>query len=181
MTTDGINGIQSTNGVQKSSLNPVLKELAKNLGAIELPKSKQAITKADMETALNEPRTGKAMLDLLEKSPVGLGNQQSGAEIEKLGYAFVGTAYHIGAPAVYGSQNGGTIKVYSGKGTAEMGENERKTVYQNGNYIQESFYDEAGKLTKCNIRIKNDVTGSTEPNGMFTMFYNENGKRCFIR
>ena len=62
-----------------------------------------------------------------------------------------------------------------------MGEDQRKTVYEKDNYRQEMFYDENGKLTTCEIRIKNKTTGMTDPAGMMTMFYNEQGKRCFIR
>lgn len=87
----------------------------------------------------------------------------------------------MGAPVTYTSPDGGTITVYNGKGTKEMGEDQRKTVYQNGNYIQESFYDENGKLTKCRIRIKSDVTGMTDPNGHLEMYYNEKGQRVFTR
>ncbi len=79
-----------------------------------------------------------------------------------MGYTFAATAYHIGAPVIYESTDGGTITVYNGKGSAEMGEDKRKIVYQNGRYTQEMFYDGNGKLTKGQIKIKNEVVGFTE-------------------
>ena len=185
MTLDGIHGIQGSNQVQETGKsqrqNPLLKHVEIQMTKKEGGTTQKKVTKQDTERALNEPSVGKAVMGLLAKSPVGLGNQQSREEIEALGYTFTQTAYHIGAPVTYESPDGGTITVYNGKGTKEMGENQRKTVYQNGNYIQESFYDENGKLTKCEIKIKSDVTGMTDPNGRFTMFYNDKGERCFIR
>ena len=71
--------------------------------------------------------------------------------------------------------------MYPGGGTAEMGEDKRKVVYENGRYKQEIFYDDTGKMTKCEIHIKNDITGSTEPHGRFSLFYNDKGKLSVIR
>ena len=184
MALDGINGVQGNNQVYKTDSvkkadQSKSSELIKMTSESKIAKKK--ITKQDTEQALNEPRTGKAVLGLLEKSPVGLGNQQTKEEITNLGYTFAGTAYYPGAPVIYNSHDGGTITVYDGRGSSNMGENIRKTVYENGNYKQEMFYDADGKLKKCDIRIKSEVTGLTEPNGRFTMFYNEEGKQCFIR
>ena len=184
MGIDGINDLSKAFDAQKVA--NVQSEKNQKLSAqlhIKLPETKatKKITKQDAEHALNEPRTGKAITGLLEKSPVGLGNQQSREEIENLGYMFTITAYHHGAPVVYQSADGGTITVYNGKGTAAMGEDKRKTVYENGNYRQEMIYDEQGKLVECNIRIKDEVTGMTDPNGMLTMICNDDGKFTYIR
>ena len=52
-----------------------------------------------------------------------------------MGYLDTGmNAYHIGAPIRFSSTDGGTITVYDGKGTANMGEDKRKIVYENGRY-----------------------------------------------
>ena len=184
MALDGINGVQGNSQIfsnSKQNVGQPAQKIPIQMNKFEGGVAQKKITAQDAEKAINEPRTGKAVMDLIEKSPVGLGKQQSKQEIENLGYTFKQTAYHIGAPVVYESSDGGTITVYNGKGTAEMGENERKTIYENGIYKQVMLYDENGKLKECEIRIKNKITGMTDPDGMFDMFYNEKGQRCFIR
>ncbi len=76
---------------------------------------------------------------------------------------------HIGAPKIFTSSDGGTITVYDGKGTAEMGEDKRKIVYQNGRYTQEMYYDENGKLTQGKMVIKDKIAGFTEQQYDFIM------------
>ncbi len=183
MALDGINGVQGNNQIppnSKQNVEQLAQKIQIQMNKFEGGIAQKKITEQDTEKALNEPSAGKATLGLLEKSPVGEGNQQSREEIEALGYTFTQTAYHIGAPVTYESPDGGTITVYNGKGTKEMGENERKTVYKNGNYEQVTYYDENGKFKKCDIKIKNPVTGLTDPFGMLTMFYNKKGERVFI-
>ena len=182
MTMDKLNGVSQAGNVSSANLGTSSAQSQKPIQNIEMPKSNtvKKITQKDTDQALNEPSSSKATMDLLEKSPVGEGNQQSKEEIEALGYTFTQTAYHIGAPVIYTSADGGTITVYNGKGTAERGENERKTVYKNGNYQQETYYDENGKFKKCRIEIMDPITGLREPYGMFVMFYDSTGKRCFI-
>lgn len=182
----GIDKLNGANGVSKASQtsnSQKLEELAKlQIQQIQMPSTKalKKVTNQDVEQVLNEPSPIKAFKNLMDKSPVGLGQEPTKEDLEKLGYTFAQTAYHIGAPVVYKSGDGGSITVYNGKGSAEMGENIRKTVYENGRYKQEMFYDESGNLAKCEIRIKDEL-GLTEPNGRITMFYNNDGKPCFIR
>lgn len=106
---------------------------------------------------------------LLSNSPIGLGNQPAKEDIESMGYQFSLTAMHIGAPMIFTSSDGGTITVYDGKGTAEMGEDKRKIVYQNGRFTQEMYYDENGKLTNGQMIIKDKIAGFTEQQYDFIM------------
>ena len=127
------------------------------------------ITEKNIETAVNEPSSKKALNELLNNSPIGLTEHQSSNNIEQMGYTFVGTGYHQGAPKIYQSSDGGTITVYDGKGTANMGEDKKKIVYQNGRYTQEMYYDDNGKLTGGKVTIKDDVAGFTEKQYDFTV------------
>lgn len=138
------------------------------------PNATKQVTPQDLEQALNEPRPSKAMKLLLAKSPLDL----EGSDFTKMGYQWAGTAYHIGAPTWYESGDGGRITVYSGRGTKEMGEDVRKTVYEKGNYKQEMFYDENGKLTRCSITIIDPVTG--KPERKLDRFIDENGRECYV-
>ena len=95
------------------------------------------VTKEDIENFVNEPRPAKAANGILEKSPVGLGAELSNEDLEKMGYKFVNTGYHIGAPAIYESSDGGRVRLYRGGGSPEAGEDKRKIVYEKGNLIQE--------------------------------------------
>ncbi len=139
--------------------------------------STKQITSNDIENFLNEPRPSKAAKGVLEKSPVGLGNEPTKQDFEKMGYEFAGTQYHMGAPVIYKSSDGGTITIYNGKGSAEMGEDKRKIVYQKGNLIQEMYYDDNGKLKEGKIIVKDKLTGFQERNVGFWM---ENGKMSYI-
>ena len=135
------------------------------------------VTSGDIEDFLNEPRPSKAANALLEKSPVGLGSEPTSDDFKKMGYEFAGTQYHIGAPVYYESADGGKITIYDGKGTAEMGEDKRKIVYEKGNLIQEMYYDDNGNLKTGKIIVKDKVAGFSERSiGLFM----ENGKPGFI-
>ena len=127
------------------------------------------ITENDIENAVNEPSSLKAAKSLLANSPIGLNDMPDKETLEKMGYSFAATAMHIGAPMVYKSPDGGTITVYNGNGTAEMGEDKRKIVYQNGRYTQEMYYDDNGKLTDGKIIIKDNIAGFTEVQYDFTV------------
>ena len=129
----------------------------------------KVVTDAVIEQALEQSTGRKSVNLLLNNSPVGLGEHPSDEDIQNAGYTFVSSAYHMGAPAIYKSADGSTISVYSGKGSAEMGEDKRKIVYQAGRYTQEMFYDENGKLTNGRIIIKDKVAGFTEQQYDFTI------------
>ena len=131
--------------------------------------AKKKITNKNIETAMNEPSSRKAIKGLLEKSPVGLTNIPNGDDLSSMGYQVSFTAYHIGAPVTYESYDGGRITVYNGKGSAEMGEDKKKVVYTNGRYTQEMYYDDNGNLTAGKIIIKDDVAGFTEEQYNFTV------------
>ena len=79
---------------------------------------------------MNDPYSEKGIKNLLQKSPIGLGDAPTKQDIEKMGYNFKMTAFHIGAPVTYESTDGGTITVYDGKGDANMGEDQRKIIYK---------------------------------------------------
>lgn len=165
--TEVSNLVQRTNSgnnnstVRKTDINnvPIAKE--------GVP-SKQ-VTDAVIEQALKQSSGSKSVNLLLSNSPIGLGNQPSKEDIQNAGYTFENTAYHIGAPVVYKSGDGSTITFYDGRGTAEMGENERKIVYKTDRFIQEMFYDENGRLTKGKMIIKDKVAGFTEQQYDFIM------------
>lgn len=140
-------------------------------------KATKQVTSEDVEKFLNEPRPSKAAQGLLEKSPIGLGAEPSKEDIKKMGYEFAGTSYHKGAPITYKSADGGTITVYNGEGTAEMGEDKRKIVYQKGNLIQEMYYDDNGNFKEGKILIKDNIAGFEERK---ISFLTENGKTSFI-
>ena len=140
-------------------------------------KATKQVTAGDIEAFLNEPRPSKAAKGLLEKSPVGLGAEPSKDDFKKMGYEFAGTQYHIGAPVYYESADGGKITVYDGNGTAEMGEDKRKIVYEKGNLIQEMYYDDNGNLKTGKITVKDKVAGFPERSIRLAM---ENGKPCFV-
>ena len=162
MALEGINGI-STNVTAAGNLKKA--ENTASQFQIKFPGGKPAskrVTEQNIETALNEISSSKAVKGLLSNSPIGLTDQPSKEDIENMGYGFYQTAHHIGAPVTYKSADGGTITVYNGKGEASAGEGSRKIVYQNGRYLQEMFYDENGKLTKGQIKIKDGVAGFTE-------------------
>lgn len=145
----------------KSALNSVMPQNVKG--------EPKKVTNELIELALNQPSGKRAVNLLLNNSPVGLGNQPNGEDIENAGFTFTGTAFHIGAPKFYKSADGATITVYPGGGTAESGEDKRKIVYQTDRYTQEMFYDENGKLTKGEITIKDKVAGFTEEKYSFLM------------
>lgn len=120
------------------------------------------LTPVDIEMyVINDPYSKKGIKDLLQKSPIGLGNEPRKQDIENMGYSFKSTAYHIGAPVTYQSADGGTITVYDGKGTSEAGEDKRKIIYKKGNLVQEMYYDDNGKLTGGTIAVKS-ILKSTE-------------------
>lgn len=159
-----LEGTQKTGNTRKNQIGLIMQN-----GSTATKK----ITSEDIEKAVNEPSSRKAIKGLLANSPLGLTEVLSNDSIEKMGYTFVGTAFHKGAPALYKSADGGTITVYSGKGTAEMGEDKRKIVYQNDRYTQEMYYDENGKLTQGKIIIKDNVAGFTEAQYDFIVKDNE--------
>ena len=173
MSMDGINDVQkimtniSSSSVQKNtqetkqSFVPINKGVGGN--------ASKRVTDAVIEHALNQPSARKSINMLLSNSPIGLGNQLAKEDIESMGYQFSLTAMHIGAPMIFTSSDGGTITVYDGKGTAEMGEDKRKIVYQNGRYTQEMYYDESGKLTNGQMIIKDKIAGFTEQQYAFIM------------
>lgn len=185
MGTNGING-----NFQSPDLEQIMAEIKKLSGGgdnkkvsskklqIKMPESKatQKITKQDVESALNEPSCSKAMNNLLAKSPIGL--EKSGKSYEDMGYTWLGTAYHKGAPTLFQSADGGKITTYPGGGNPEMGEDKQKIVYENGNYKQEMFYDDKGNLRQCTITIRNEFTGGVERK--MDMLIDENGKKSFI-
>ena len=127
------------------------------------------VTSKEIDKAVNEPSPRKATKMLLSNSPIGLGDMPEQKTLEKMGYTFANTGYHKGAPVIYESKGGGTITVYDGKGSAEMGEDKRKIVYQNGRYTQEMYYDDNGKLTAGKIIIKDNIAGFTEVQYDFTV------------
>lgn len=137
----------------------------------------KSITKTNIEDFLNEPHPSKAAANILKNSPVGLGKEPTKEDFEKMGYQFAGTEYHIGAPVTYKSGDGGTITVYNGKGSPNMGEDERKIIYQKGNLIQEMYYDENGNLQKGKIMVKDNIAGYTERK--IDLFV-DNGKISYI-
>lgn len=174
MNMDGINASQGLSNVQLNSLESGLKIKKekpqdlfplKNVGG----NASKKVTDTVIEHALNQPSARKSINMLLTNSPIGLGNQPTKKDIESMGYQFSLTAMHHGAPMIYESADGGTITVYDGKGTAEMGEDKRKIVYQNGRYTQEMYYDENGKLTQGKMVIKDKVAGFTEQQYDFIM------------
>ena len=105
------------------------------------------------------------------------GAEPTSDDFKKMGYEFAGTQYHIGAPVYYESADGGKITIYDGKGTAEMGEDKRKIVYEKGNLIQEMYYDDNGNLKTGKIIVKDNVAGFPERSIRLAM---ENGKPSFI-
>ncbi len=111
---------------------------------------------------MNDPYSAKGIKNLLQKSPIGLGDAPTKQDIEKMGYNFKMTAMHIGAPMIYESPDGGTITVYDGKGDANMGEDQRKVIYQKGNLVQTMYYDDNGKLRSGNITVRSAITNSKE-------------------
>ena len=141
-----------------------MQKLGLKLQKSEGGKAKIKVSENDIEKALNEPSPTKALKELMNKSPIG--KQE---KLEDMGYKWHSTAYHLGAPTTYQSSDGGTVTIYPGGGTAEMGEDKRKTVYENGRFKQEMFYDENGKLTGGKIIIKDNVAGFTERQIDFTM------------
>lgn len=145
--------------------NNKIEELKSKL-IIKMPggKATTKVSEKDVEKALNEPSPHKAIKGLLEKSPIG--KQE---KLQDMGYEWHGTAYHPSAPTIYKSSDGGTVTVYPGGGTAEMGEDKRKTVYENGRFKQEMYYDEKGNLTGGKIIIKDNIAGFTERQIDFTM------------
>lgn len=133
--------------------------------------SKQ-ITKDDIENFKNEPNQEKAINNILQKSPIGLGKEPTKEELKKSGYAFTQTAYHLGAPNIFESTDGGKITVYDGRGTAEMGEDKKKIVYEKDGLIQEMVYDENGKLELGSIKVKDGIANSTERSINFVLQHN---------
>ena len=131
--------------------------------------SLKQVTDAVIEQALEQSSGHKSVNLLLSNSPIGLGNQPNKEDIQNAGYTFVTTAFHLGAPAIYKSGDGSTITVYSGGGSAEMGEDKRKIVYQTDRFTQEMFYDENGRLTNGKMIIKDKVAGFTEQQYDFIM------------
>lgn len=111
---------------------------------------------------MNDPYSEKGIKNLLQKSPIGLGDAPTKQDIEKMGYNFKMTAFHIGAPVTYESPDGGTITVYDGKGDANMGEDQRKIIYKKGNLVQTMYYDNNGKLRAGNITVRSAITNSKE-------------------
>lgn len=175
MTIDGINGITQNSKVESQKPGNIIERLSAKLHVpIENNgKTTVKVTNKDIENALYETSTKNAITGLLSKSPLGLEAQPTKENIENKGYTFYQTAYHIGAPVIYKSPEGGTITVYNGKGDAKSGENERKIIYQDDRYVQEMFYDENGKLVKGSITIKDKVAGFTEERFTFLV---ENNK-----
>lgn len=176
MAMDGINWSQKLSNEQlNASANSVqTRTEATKQNFIPLNRgvgndASKRITDTVIEHSLNQPSARKSVNMLLSNSPVGLGNQPSDEDIESMGYQFSLTAMHIGAPKIFTSSDGGTITVYDGKGTAEMGEDKRKIVYQNGRYTQEMYYDENGKLTQGKMVIKDKIAGFTEQQYDFIM------------
>lgn len=139
--------------------------------------TKKQVTKEDIENFVNEPRPAKATNLILEKSPVGLGAELSNEDLEKMGYKFVYTGYHIGAPAIYESSDGGRVRLYRGGGSPEAGEDKRKIVYEKGNLIQEMYYDDNGNLKTGKISVKDKLAGFIEKSVDIVV---ENGKTSFI-
>lgn len=134
--------------------------------------AQRKVTQDVVDKALNEPSSHKALKTLLANSPVGFGNQSSALELENLGYLDAGLRQtHLGAPMVYASKDGGTVKVYNDtrgiNGKTDVGP--RTTVYTNGNFEQTMIYDENGKLTGGKIVIKDNVAGFTERQIDFTV------------
>ena len=174
MAMDGINGSHGVSDVQLNSLANRLKTV-KEESQDYIPLNKvggnasKRVTDTVIEHALNQPSARKSINILLANSPIGLGNQPTKEDIESMGYQFSLTAMHIGAPMIFTSSDGGTITVYDGKGTAEMGEDKRKIVYQNGRFTQEMYYDENGKLTNGQMIIKDKIAGFTEQQYDFIM------------
>ena len=174
MAMDGINGSHGVSDVQLNSLANRLKTVKEeSLDYIPLNKvggnASKRVTDTVIEHALNQPSARKSINILLANSPIGLGNQPTKEDIESMGYHFSCTAMHIGAPVVYESADGGFITVYNGGGTAEMGEDKKKIVYENGRYTQEMYYDENGKLTQGKMVIKDKIAGFTEQQYDFIM------------
>ncbi len=179
---DNVNGLFNLqNSINVDTLGEkntikITKTTVNNIPMAEMGTPSKAVTDNVIEQALEQSTGRKSVNLLLNNSPVGLGEQPSSEDIQKAGYTFVASAYHMGAPAIYKSADGSTISVYSGKGTAEMGEDKRKIVYQTGRYAQEMFYDETGKLTSGRIIIKDKVAGFTEQQYDFTIGQDNNIK-----
>lgn len=158
---DSLQTLLALSGAKPSKIeqNMTLKEIKMN--GMRKGATKQIHLK-DIENFLNEPSPSKAANHIFQNSPVGLGKEPTKEDFENMGYKFTNTAYHIGAPVIYESTDGGKITIYNGKGTPEMGEDKRKIVYEKGNLIQEMYYDENGNLQKGKIRVKDDIIGNTE-------------------
>lgn len=135
------------------------------------------VTSADIENFVNEPRPSKAAKGILDKSPVGLGSEPSQDDLKKMGYKFVGTGFHIGAPVFYESSDGGTVTIYPGGGSPEAGEDKRKIVYEKGNLKQEMYYDDNGNLKSGEILVKDNIAGFTARSIRIAV---DNGKPSFI-
>lgn len=135
------------------------------------------VTSADIENFVNEPRLSKAAKGILDKSPVGAGSELSQDDLKKMGYKFVGTAFHIGAPVFYELSDGGKITLYGGGGSPEKGEDKRKIVYEKGNLKQEMYYDDNGNLKSDEILVKDNIVGFPERSVRLAV---DNGKLIFI-
>ncbi|MBP3924441.1 hypothetical protein J6E39_04285 [bacterium] len=133
------------------------------------------VTAENMEAA-QLMRPTNAVKYLLGKSPIGLGKMPERENIENSGYSRSNTSFHKGAPTIYESSDGGVVTVYPGGGTAEMGEDKKKVVYQTDRFIQEMYYDDNGKLTGGQIKIKDNVAGFLEAQYDFTADENGNLK-----
>lgn len=143
----------------------------------ELKNPNKSVTEEVITRAMHQTEDQKAINLLLLNSPVGRGDALSKKDLEKAGYTFVGTAYHIGAPAIYEAADGSTITCYSGKGTANMGEDRRKIVYRNGRFTQEMYYDDNGKLTGGTMTIRDKTAGFIEQEYNFSII---NGKMAVV-
>ncbi len=177
---DNVNGLFNLkNSISVDALsekNPIkiTKTTINNIPMTAMGTPSKAVTDNIIEQALEQSTGRKSVNLLLNNSPVGLGEHPSSEDIQNAGYTLVSSAYHMGAPAIYKSADGSTISVYSGKGSAEMGEDKRKIVYQTGRYTQEMFYDENGRLTSGRIIIKDNIAGFTEQQYDFTIGQDNN-------
>ena len=121
------------------------------------------VTDKDVEKALNTMVVSKAVQYLISKSPIKLTHMQDIGDLSVLGYLDTGMrSFHLGAPITFESTDGGTITIYDGKGSAKMGEDQKKIVYENGRFKQEMFYDDSGVLVQGKITIRDEAAGFIE-------------------
>lgn len=177
---NGVNNSQQANQPQKSQVQSVKPGIDRiQMTNIEGGEALRKVSEGVIENALNESSPTKALKLLLANSPVGFGNQSTGAELESLGYLDDGMRMrHYGAPVSYVSSDGGTVTVYDDTrgpgGQTDVGP--RTTIYNNGRFEQTMEYDQNGKLVKGKIVIRSKIAGFGGTERSISFLYDENGK-----